>query len=131
MYDPDLSHLINPLSDPLPTALLNHSLLADHLESLTGEYTPEVFEEGFQFLMWSKSKQIVETHVHAQVTKAVQRGTDEKTAFEEELLGAFKKRFQHSLPMHALNLIFVEALAVQSIINGAPEEGTDHNTQME
>jgi hypothetical protein len=51
MYDPDLSHLINPLSDPLPTALLNHSLLADHLESLTGEYTPEVFEEGFQFLM--------------------------------------------------------------------------------
>ncbi len=128
MYDPDISHLINTHSDPFPNQVLNHSLLADHLESLIGEYTPEIFEEGFQFLMWSKTKHISETHVHAQVAKAVNHGTEETVAFESELLQAFKKRFEHSLPMHSLNLIFIESAAVQSFLADAAQhngEGMD------
>jgi hypothetical protein len=82
MYDPDISHLINAHSDPFPSQLLNHSQLADHLESLIGEYTPEIFEEGFQFLMWSKTKHISETQLHAQVHKLVKQGVTEAAAFE-------------------------------------------------
>ena len=125
MYDPDISHLINAHSDPLPLHLLNHSLLADHLESLIGEYTPEIFEEGFQFVMWSKTKHISETHLHAQVSKLVKNGTEEAAAFEAELLQAFKKRFEHSLPMHSLNLVFIESPALQSFLAEGAHEGMD------
>lgn len=73
--------------------------------------------------MWSKTKHISETYVHAQVAKAVHHGTEEQAAFEAELLQAFKKRFEHSLPMHSLNLIFIESAAVHSFLAEAHHSG--------
>ena len=51
---------------------------------------------------------------------------EETPAFEQELLQAFKKRFEHSLPMHSVNLVFVESPAIQSFLSESHNaEGMD------
>ena len=56
----------------------------------------------------------------------MKHGIAETAAFEKELLLAFKKRFEHSLPIHSLNLIFVESPAIQSFVSESHNaEGMD------
>ena len=65
--------------------------------------------------MWSKNKDISEASLLA---KAAHKSEEEAAAiFESELLKAFKKRFEHSLPLHSVNLIFIESAAMPSIVS--------------
>lgn len=70
----------------------------------------------FNFLLWSKVK-FSETSilaVGAKASKATTGDADAKAAAEhvaidDELVQAFKKRFEKSLPLNSLNLIFIQS----------------------
>ena len=122
MYDPDVTHLINATSDPLPTQILKHSELQGHLEGILNEGEQQVsFQDGYQFLMWSKTKHISEAQILANA--ASHKSEEETSAFiDSELLKAFKKRFEHCLPMHAVNMIFIESAALQSMLGNSQQQ---------
>jgi len=76
--------------------------------------------------MWTKTK-ISETQVLQVGARAADKSQE---AIEGELLKAFKKRFEHSLPINAVNLIFIQSEAVNAFLSGA-SHGGNHEGEME
>lgn len=136
MYDPDLSHLINSHVLPLPNEIWRPQdlrvqdlmlkvgvLHADYDEATLSERYQQIQFDSFDFLLWSKYK-LKEKDLHAAGTKAANathgdaeaKAKAEATAIDEALLAAFKKRFERSLPLSHLNVIFVENSAAHAFL---------------
>ncbi len=109
MYDPDIRDILG--NDAIPQEIWRHQdlLIPQVLEEcgiIPGQLDDEQQEEAieglkldsFRFCVWSK-------------TKLSQDQSD------DALVEAFKKRFGKSLPLHSLDMVFVESL------DGAPANG--------
>ena len=140
MFDPELNHLINSHCDPLPAqlwhpaALRNLDLMVklglvptedlpddDSRQQALSERFAQLPLDSFDFLLWTKTK-LSETAAHTAGHKAHSKAEGEakahaeQQAVEEELLRAFRKRFERSLPLQNVNLIFVESAAVAQYV---------------
>ena len=132
MYDPDVSHLINATSEPLPTQILKHSDLQGHLEGILNEQEqPVSFQDGYQFLMWSKTKHISEAQILAKAAASNKSEEETSALIDSELLKAFKNRFEHCLPMHAVNMIFIESAALQNMLASSQQQDGSLSAQQE
>lgn len=136
MFDPDVHNLINSHSGPLPTQLWRpHDLqnpevlskynIIEHFDlpnvtedqqAIWAEKMASLCFDTFHFLLWSKVK-FSETAILAVGAKASKattgdaeaKATAERVAIDDELVRAFKKRFDKSLPLNSLNLIFIQS----------------------
>lgn len=149
MYDPDIEHLINQQNEPWPSQIWRFSDLkaqdvlikigaiqtddipqdeATRNEILAERYGQINFD-GFNFLLWSKTK-VSETQLLAAGQKASKKltGADEdlkakeaEKAIENELVAALKGRFEKSLPLNCLDLIYIQSAAVEGFLAKAGE----------
>lgn len=141
MYDPDITHLINSHVNPLPLHLwrpqdfkaspeiaakigvissegLTASISDEERQAVLEERAAGLGWEGFQFMLWSKAK-LSEDAASAAGKRAASKihvDGDAKAhvlenAYNDELLKGLKKRFEKSLPLQCLNLIFIESAA--------------------
>ena len=102
----------------------------DDDEATLTERFSQIQFDNFDFLLWSKFK-LKEKDLHASGTKAANaahgdaeaKAKAEETAIDEALLAAFKKRFEKSLPLSHINLIFIESHAAQAFL------ASHHTTQ--
>lgn len=119
MYDPDLKDFTSKegLVPEIwnPTSLFNRETLEkyDLLQSTIEEEEgidvaiEELRSKPYRFVVWSKEVFPSEWE-------------------EDKLLTAFKKRFSRSMPLHAIDLIFVESVAEEDVENQEAEgEGNE------
>jgi hypothetical protein len=81
-------------------------------------------------MLWSKSK-FSEGQAHAAgkkgaagITEAEAKAQAEQRAVDAELVRLLKKRFEKSLPLHSINLIFIERAAARAFMAASAMDGT-------
>lgn len=90
----------------------------DEDEATLSERFAQIQFDQFDFLLWSKTKVKERDILKAGQKAAAHAQGDAKAkaeahAIEEELLKAFKKRFEKTLPLQNVNLIFVQSSATE------------------